>query len=119
MHIREDGAIQASSGILRREEVMSRSLSHRRLLRGHRPRRVLLWVLSSFVALNVLLASFGKVWKSYAPAFYRDRVAACRAGSWDFVVAGGSPVMSGVDVERIEGVRWHGQPLARGFNLGL
>lgn len=98
---------------------MTSSFAHRRLLRGNRPRRVLVWVLASFVAVNVLLAVFARVWKSYDPVFYRERLAVCQAGSWDLVVAGGSPVMSGVDVERLEGLNWKGRPLTRGFNLGL
>jgi len=35
------------------------------------------------------------------------------------VVAGASPVMYGVDPGVLSGVRWHGQPLDRVYNLGL
>src|SRR5438874_3100297 len=91
----------------------------RRLAKGRRPARLLLGVLVGLAVVNALILSRTRLWRTYDPRYYRDRLAVCRAGRWDLIVVGGSPVTAGIDVATLEGVRRHGKALEHGFNLGL
>lgn len=76
-------------------------------------------MLLGLVLINLIVQANRRLWRTYDPRFYRDRVAFCRDGAWDLVVAGGSPAMAGIDADVLEGLRWRGKPVQRAFNLGL
>lgn len=81
--------------------------------------RILLYFLAGLIGLDAVVFACRKVWRSYDPDDYLERLEACRASEWDLIVVGGSPVTEGIDPALLAGVSWHGQPLNRAFNLGL
>lgn len=81
--------------------------------------RAACYLLAALAALEVVVRLQAPRWRAHDPVFYRERLAACRRGRWDLVVVGGSPVMSGIDVGVLDGLRWQGRALAKSFNLGL
>jgi hypothetical protein len=81
--------------------------------------RVVLYLFVGLVLLDRLVAAHARLWRSYAPRYYRERVEACRGGTWDLLLVGGSPTMGDVNADILAGVRCDGQPLEHVFNLGL
>jgi hypothetical protein len=81
--------------------------------------RVVVYLLIALFALDRLIAAHARLWRSYSPRFYRERVEACRAGRWDLVLVGASPVMGGINADVLQGIRVRGTPVQRAFNLGL
>lgn len=81
--------------------------------------RVVLYLLLGLFLVDRVVAAHARLWRSYAPRYYRERVEACRSGKWDIVLVGGSPVMGDVNSDILQGVYWEGRPLEHPFNLGL
>jgi hypothetical protein len=81
--------------------------------------RLLLYVVLGLAAIDVVIARFANVWRSYEPHPYRDHVRAVRNQRWDLVVVGGSPASYGFDPAMLSGLRWQGHSLERVYNLGL
>src|SRR5262249_21938690 len=81
--------------------------------------RVLLYLGLGLLALDILVARFHRVWQTYSPDDYAERVENCRCQAPDLVVIGGSPVSEGVDPAPLAGMRWRGHVIAHPYNLGL
>jgi hypothetical protein len=87
--------------------------------RAPRLRRVIIGLVAGLALLDLGVLATRDVWRRHDPDDYRERLLACRAGAWDCVLVGGSPVSEGVDPALLEGLCWRGEPLAKVFNLGL
>lgn len=83
-----------------------------------RGRIPLLFVLG-MIGLDLVVHASRATWRRYDPDDYRERVRACRDGTWDMVIVGGSPVHEGVDPALLRGLTWRGTTLKRVFNCGL
>jgi hypothetical protein len=81
--------------------------------------RVLFYLLAALVVLDLVVAGQRRLWHTYDPDEYRERLLACRRRPHDLVVVGGSTVGEGIDPTVLSGVSWHGQRLDDVFSLGL
>jgi hypothetical protein len=83
------------------------------------PYRVLVYLLLGLAAIDIPVARYADVWRSYEPHPYPDHLKACRQHAWDLVVVGGSPAAYAFDPAVLAGLRWQGHSLDRVYNLGL
>jgi hypothetical protein len=81
--------------------------------------RTFAYLLGGLILVDIAVAAFSKTWRAYDPVFYRDRLAALQRQPRDLVVVGGSPAMSGFDVDIFQGISWRGTTLKSGYNMGL
>jgi hypothetical protein len=87
--------------------------------RGWRRYRVLVYLLAGLLAVDLAVAAGRRLWHSYDPDEYRERLLACRRRPHDLVVVGGSTVGEGIDPRVLAGVTWQGRRLDDVFSLGL
>jgi hypothetical protein len=81
--------------------------------------RVCLYLVAGVIVLDFVVASHRPLWRTYDPDEYRERLSNCRKRAPDLVVVGGSPVSEGIEPAVLRGLRWHGRPVERPYNLGL
>lgn len=81
--------------------------------------RVVVYLVLGLIAIEGAVAVGRDRWRAYDPDEYREKPRRCRRQERDFVFVGGSPVCEGLDPSALVGLNWHGQPLERGYNLGL
>lgn len=81
--------------------------------------RVILYFLLGLFMLDRVVAGQRRLWRSYDPDEYRERIHDCRRRPRDLIVLGGSPVCEGINPAAVSGLHWQGRPLEHVYNLGL
>jgi hypothetical protein len=91
--------------------------------RGSRRRlrrlRVLLYLLLTLTAIDLVVWSQRATWEASSPDGYNERLAGCRRRPRDLILLGGSPVTEGFDPQILAGVVWRGRELADVYSLGM
>jgi hypothetical protein len=80
---------------------------------------VIVYFVLGLVAVDAAVASQSRLWQTYDPDDYAERLRGCRRERPELLVVGGSPVSEGIDPNVLSGLVWHGQALDRVYNLGL
>jgi hypothetical protein len=81
--------------------------------------RVILYLLLCLIFVDRLVWSQRRLWRSYDPDEYRERLRDCERETYDVVLVGGSPVCEGLDPALLAGMSWRGSCANRVYNLGL
>jgi len=90
-----------------------------RVWRGLVRLRVLIFFLAGLAALDRMIGAHAELWLTYAPEFYRKRLAGCRERPHEVAIVGSSPTMCGVDPAGLIGLEWRGRKVASAFNAGI
>ncbi len=80
---------------------------------------MLIFFLAGLLALDQFVGAHARLWLTYAPEFYRKRLAGCRERPHELVIVGSSPAMCGLDPDLLVGMEWQGRPVASAFNAGI